>query len=78
MAAILFIWLFWVVETKGNEIVELLVWPVFTFGALAFGIDWWGKSGAGMQRDSEVASKWTKSSGERPSGEDERPKSWNV
>lgn len=36
----LLIFLGYVVETKGPEIVELLVWPVFTFAALAFGLDW--------------------------------------
>jgi hypothetical protein len=30
----------YVVETKGEEIVELLVWPTFTFAGLAFGLDW--------------------------------------
>ena len=36
----LLIFLGYVVETKGSEIVELLVWPVFTFAGLAFGLDW--------------------------------------
>lgn len=36
----LLVFLGYVVETKGSEIVELLVWPTFTFAALAFGLDW--------------------------------------
>lgn len=36
----LLIFLGYVVETKGSEIVELLVWPTFTFAGLAFGLDW--------------------------------------
>jgi hypothetical protein len=36
----LLIFLGYVIETKGSEIVELLVWPTFTFAALAFGLDW--------------------------------------
>lgn len=40
VAVALFVFLGYVVETKGPEIVELLVWPTFTFAALAFGLDW--------------------------------------
>ena len=36
----LLVFLGYVVETKGPEIVELLVWPTFTFAALSFGLDW--------------------------------------
>jgi hypothetical protein len=36
----LFLFLVYVIETKGPEIVELLVWPTFTFAGLAFGLDW--------------------------------------
>ena len=46
----LFVWLIYLVETKDASILEILVWPIFTFGALAFGMDWFGKSG-GLQRD---------------------------
>lgn len=44
-ASLLFIWLAYVTETKDAAVVEVLVWPVFTFGALAFGLDWFNKSG---------------------------------
>ena len=40
VAVALLVFLGYVVETKGPEIVELLVWPTFTFAALAFGLDW--------------------------------------
>ena len=46
VAILLFIFLAYVVETKDAEIVEALVWPTFTFAALAYGMDWFGKSGS--------------------------------
>jgi hypothetical protein len=49
LAILLFIWLAYVVETKDVEVIEILVWPIFSFSAMAFGMDWFGKSG-GMQR----------------------------
>ena len=45
VALLLFVWLAYIVETKDVNIIEILVWPVFTFSALAFGMDWFGKSG---------------------------------
>lgn len=46
IAVALLVWLAYVVEMKDANIVEVLVWPVFTFVALAFGLDWWGKDGS--------------------------------
>mgnify|MGYP000571224322 CR=1 FL=1 len=37
LAVVLLIWLVYVVETKDVEIVEVLVWPVFSFAAASFG-----------------------------------------
>ena len=45
IAILLFIWLAYIVETKDVNVIEILVWPIFTFSALAFGMDWFGKSG---------------------------------
>ena len=50
VAVALLIWLAYVVEMKDANVVEVIIWPVFTFAALAFGIDWWGKSGSLMQQ----------------------------
>lgn len=55
LAVALLIWFAYLVETKDINLVEVLVWPVFTYSALAFGIDWWGKSN-GMQRNSSTQS----------------------
>jgi hypothetical protein len=52
LAVILLVWLAYVVEVKDASLVEVLVWPVFTFAALSFGLDWFGKSPSGMQQSS--------------------------
>ncbi len=36
----------YVVYTGDHEMVKVLVWPVFSFAALAFGMDWYGKVGS--------------------------------
>lgn len=46
LAVVLIVWFAYIVETKDAEIINMLVWPVFTYMALAFGVDWWGKSGS--------------------------------
>ena len=80
VALLLFIFLAYVVETKDVEIVEALVWPTFTFAALAYGMDWFGKSGS----NTPLGGMWGKSSqspdrrgsersGEHSSGEGEYP-----
>lgn len=37
------LWLVYLVETKDVSIIELLVWPIFTFVTAAFGIDQYSK-----------------------------------
>lgn len=39
----------YVVYQGDVSMVEVLVWPVFTFTAIAFGLDWFGKSGGVQQ-----------------------------
>ena len=34
----------YVVYTGDVEMVKVLVWPVFSFAGLAFGMDWYGKA----------------------------------
>ena len=43
LAVILLLWLMYVVEVKDAIIVEILVWPVFSFAAAAFGFDQYTK-----------------------------------
>jgi len=53
VALVLFLWLGYIVETKDVNTIEILVWPIFTFSALAFGMDWFGKSGGVRNQSSE-------------------------
>lgn len=39
VAAVLLLWLAYLMETKDVELVELVVWPVFSYAGLAFGLD---------------------------------------
>lgn len=43
LAVVLLLWLVYVVEVKDVQIVEILVWPVFSFAAAAFGFDQYAK-----------------------------------
>ena len=64
----LLIFLGYVVETKGPEIVELLVWPRFTFAGLAFGLDWGHKQ---LQSDRSPLGRRNERSSEYSGGEGE-------
>lgn len=64
VAVILLLWFFYVVEVKDAKIIEILVWPVFTFVTAAFGLDQYSKlrdksigpfDGQGNERSSEYA-----------------------
>jgi len=48
LAVALLLWLVYVVEVKDVTIIEVLVWPIFSFAAAAFGFDAYGK----LQRNS--------------------------
>ena len=43
VAVLLLIWLVYLVETKDVEIIQVLVWPIFSFAAASFGFDAYGK-----------------------------------
>ena len=75
VAVALLIWLAYVVEMKDANIVEVLVWPVFTFVALSFGIDWWGKSGNSLWKSPNEAPNGGRPqrSSQHPSGEGGNP-----
>lgn len=61
----LIFWLVYIVETKDVQIIEILVWPIFTYVSAAFGIDAYGKlfgnkptgdaDGRGTERSGEYA-----------------------
>jgi len=75
LALALLVWLAYVVEVKDASLVEVLVWPVFTFAALSFGLDWFGKSPAGVQQAaSEPLNRGrTERSGKRTGRENQLP-----
>lgn len=75
LAIVLLVWLAYVVEVKETSLVEILVWPVFTFAALSFGLDWFGKSPSGMQQFTNETTDRGRSqrSGKRTSREDKLP-----
>lgn len=77
IAVALLVWLAYIVEVKDVSIVEVLVWPIFTFAALAFGLDWWNKSGNGVQQPTFEAPNGgrTQRSSQHPSSEDSYPDS---
>jgi hypothetical protein len=43
LAVALILWLIYVVEVKEIALVEVLVWPIFSFAAAAFGFDQYSK-----------------------------------
>lgn len=45
----LLVWLIYLMETKDVELIELVVWPIFTFAGLSFGLEYYGKSGSLQQ-----------------------------
>jgi hypothetical protein len=79
LAFLLFIWLVYLVETKEPEIVQLLTFPIFTFGALAFGLQWYSPNGGLLGNQSfKSARLGTQRSSEYASREEQYPKSWHV
>jgi len=77
VAVALLIWLVYIVEVKDVTIIEVLVWPIFTFAAAAFGIDAYGKlrskpfeptNGRGTERSS---------SSQHTGRQDQLPDDWN-
>jgi hypothetical protein len=75
VAVALLIWLVYIVEVKDVTIIEVLVWPIFTFAAAAFGIDAYGKL---QQRGIEPTNgRGTERSSQHTSRQDQLPDDWN-
>lgn len=64
LAVLLLLWLGYIVEVKDVSIIEILVWPIFSFAAAAFGFDAYGKlqhkssksaDGRGTERSSQYS-----------------------
>tara|TARA_R110002153_G_scaffold114937_1_gene257899 strand:+ start:246 stop:500 length:255 start_codon:yes stop_codon:yes gene_type:complete len=43
LAIALIVWLVYIVEVKDVQIIEILVWPIFSYVTAAFGLDAYGK-----------------------------------
>jgi len=71
LAVALFLWLGYLVETKEPELVQILAFPVFTFGALSFGLSWYAPNGGLLKPSRPTHGGRPQHSSQRPSREDE-------
>lgn len=74
VAVSLLLWLVYIVEVKDVQVIEVLVWPIFSFAAAAFGFDQYAK----LQRKSPQSSNGgrTERSSQRTGREDQQPDDW--
>lgn len=70
VAVVLLLWLAYVVEVKDESLVEILVWPVFSFAAAAFGFDQYAKLQQGKSSRSSYG-RWSQRSSQYPGREDQ-------
>lgn len=71
LAVVLLVWLAYVVEVKDTSLVEVLVWPIFTYVMAAFGFDQYAKLQQSTPQNANRGR--SQRSGQRPSGEDQLP-----
>ena len=75
LAVLMIVWLIYIVETKDVNIIETLVWPIFTFVTAAFGIDQYSKL---QQRGiGNTNGRGTERSSQHTSGKDQYPDDWD-
>lgn len=72
LAVALLLWLVYVTEVKDATIVEILVWPIFSFAAAAFGFDQYAKLQQGRGTQSSDRGR-TQRSGQYTGGENQYP-----
>ena len=70
LAVLLILWLVYIVEVKDVAIIEILVWPVFSFAAAAFGFDQYSKL---QQATKSSDGRRSQRSSQRTGGEDKYP-----
>jgi len=77
LAFLLFMWLGYLVETKEPELVKILAFPIFTFGALSFGLQWYSPNGGLLGQSSQSSYRDPRSqySSQRTGREDQQPDS---
>jgi hypothetical protein len=71
IAALLLVWLIYLVETKPVEVIEVVVFPIFTFSALAFGLQWYSPNGGLLGSTRPTNGGRPQHSSQYPSREDE-------
>ena len=71
LAVVLLVWLMYVVEVKDVAVIEVLVWPVFSFAAAAFGFDQYAKLQQSAPRTTHR--RGSERSSERTGREDQLP-----
>lgn len=49
----LIVWLVYIVEVKDVQILEILVWPIFSYVTAAFGLDAYGKLQQGSPKSTD-------------------------
>ena len=74
LAIALIVWLVYIVEVKDVHIIEILVWPIFSYVTAAFGLDAYGKLQQGSTKPSH--GRGTERSSKRPSREDQLTDDW--
>ena len=75
LAIILLVWFIYLVETKDINIVEVTIWPIFSYVTAAFGLDAYGKLQQGSTKPSH--GRGTERSSKRPSREDQLTDDWD-
>lgn len=80
LAFLLFIWLVYLVETKEPELVQILAFPIFTYGALAFGLQWYSPNGGLLKPQSTGSANRGRPqrSSEHTSRENQQPNHWHI
>jgi|SRR6056297_333011 len=74
LAFLLFVWLVYLVETKEPELVKILAFPIFTFGALSYGLQWYAPNGGLLGQSSQSSDRRRSQLGSQRTGrEDQQP-----
>jgi hypothetical protein len=75
LAILLLVWLVYLVETKDINIVEVTIWPIFSFVTAAFGFDAYGKLQQGSTKPPHRGR--TERGSERTGRENQLPDDWD-
>lgn len=79
LAIVLLIWFAYLVETKSENLIEILVYPVFTYSAIAFGLQWYSPNGGMLRNTSQPTYRGrTERSSEYSGGENKQPNHWHI